>query len=213
MIILHGYNPTYRKWKRSIKKNELESLLLLHLIPTAFIKINICDLGFHVIGDKRLDGCDNKVQNSPHVKLLKSVIKYGEEHVLSHYLDSEYATFLRDQKYKYNYFNGEKIPRIMDDKQILLRVKSFINVYKSIRDNGYLTGAFKNRPICILEKPFWNTRYGSDLPNNLHETFIGHHRLASLYVLEYKYINAVLLNDVYGEAISMEKHYNFLRCK
>jgi hypothetical protein len=211
LINSRGYNKIYNKWKVVIDKNELESLLLLNIIPIKIIKINISELKFHITADEDSNLYNYAVQDSPHVKLLNKVAQRGEEYVFSHYMDLEYTFFLKNQKYKYNYFNGEVISRVMSEQQILSRIKSFIGVYNSIKTNGYLNPPFAKRPICILDQPFWNTRYGAHLPNSLKEVFIGHHRLASLCALGQESINVVLLRDVHGSTMTMNSHYNFLK--
>ena len=65
--------------------------------------------------------------------------------------------------------------------------------------------------LGILEKPFWNTRYGSQLQSsNNFEIFIGHHRAAALYVLGYRDIKVVLLRDDHGNSMTIENHFKFL---
>jgi len=214
LILKRGKQKLYSNWSKIIRNDEIESLLLLDIIPLDIVNVNTSKLNMHTIQDVAFiesKSVADLLADSPHVELLESYNTKKTEDFYSNCMNLPYCKQLASSDFKYNYYNGEVISRSLTESQIISRVKSFILLFESIKKNGYMKGEFANRIICILEKPFWNTRYGSQLQSsNNFEIFIGHHRAAALYVLGYRDIKVVLLRDDHGNSMTIENHFKFL---
>jgi len=93
---------------------------------------------------------DMSIKNSPHVELLNLIYKNGFD-----WKRIMKTRFVKIRRHRY----------VMGlDKWTKERIKEHIRqrwgIFESLRKKGYIHKKSKKRPVIILKKPFWQTRFG-----------------------------------------------------
>ena len=116
-----------------------------------------------------------KAQYNPErFHLWKSLHKGPEKEVLN-MLYSPHYRFLKNRKDKSYYQLQRFFGR--NNKWIKDKIKSFLNIFESIKNDGF------KESVMIVEKPLIKNKYNSG-----YEIFEGHHRIACCLVLGIKEI-------------------------
>lgn len=82
------------------------------------------------------------------------------------------------------------------DKRIFGDLKKFIALYNAIRKGGFKKKACKKHPICVLEKPFYETRFGKSESFYGPELWTGLHRCTICCDLSIKSVPCIWLEDI-----------------
>ncbi len=93
---------------------------------------------------------DMSLANSPHVELLRLIEGYGFNWDMI--FKSRFAR-IRQHRALCGLTQWDK-PKIKD------HIKQRWGIYKSILKKGFKTKLCKDKPVIVLKKPFWNTRFG-----------------------------------------------------
>ena len=134
---------------------------------------------------------DMSVPNSPHVELLRTIIKSG--------MDWE-----KLKKTRYVEERRLRFKLGMDrwtDEHIQEHIKVRWKIYRSMKKYGFKAEFYKTKhhsyPVRILGAPFWQSRFGFNAPW-LHgpEIWDGGGRSAAAYVLGWDSIKAIKCVDV-----------------
>jgi len=95
---------------------------------------------------------DMSLKNSPHVSLLKQIRSYGIDWELL-----EETRYWKERKHRYDI--GFKD---WDKRKIKTHIKRRWGIYKSLKKSGYRHKLRGEKPVIVLKKPFWKTRFGLD---------------------------------------------------
>ncbi len=172
-----------------MKKDEVKVISKLVDIP-------ICDLHtqyVHNVTPIELWNYDMSVLTSPHVELLRYIKKHG-----LNWKGIWKLRYVAERKNRY------KIGlTLWTDKHLRDHIIKRWEIYKSLKHRGYKPKLYRKkngeeRPVEILKKPFWETRFGFDA-EWLHglEVWDGMGRIASAIVLGWDTIPAVWVKDRY----------------
>ena len=77
----------------------------------------------------------------------------------------------------------------------LAKSMRFYDLYCEIRGNGFSEHKSKKSPICVLNEPFYHTRYVVSNGSRAPEIWNGVHRSAICYVLGIQKINCLWMRD------------------
>jgi hypothetical protein len=185
---------------RNYSKLDLEMVKLIK-VPICLIEVEISvDFEDELAEFFYKDGSiDRSICNSPHYNLLKLYEKNGLDWIVCNVKALQYYDFFMKMNLigeKTNLFDSSKKIKFNHTKDdILNKIRNFINLYNSIKKNGYLSGNNKGKYISILTKPLAVTRFNKRKTYESYGVFSGHHRLACLAVLGVDYADTLLLND------------------
>lgn len=183
----------------------------LYLKPIAIMPIKISDLKCAISLDlddvlkpffkKPNSQIDRSIINSPHLEFIEYYKNYGLRKLRKNFRELNYYKMLiaiNKIGYKTNYFNLQKIALHYNDKSIWKRMQSFIKLFKSIQQIGYLGGRYQGNYVSILEIPLVITRFDWDINYEPFEVFLGHHRAACLAALGFNAADVLVLKDTKG---------------
>lgn len=105
-----------------------------------------------VLSPLELWNYDLRLKNSPHVELLRIICAHGYDWNII--MKSRYA-----QERQRRFIMG--LER-WTDEYIREHVQRRWKIYKSLCKYGYSKKIEKDKPVVVLEKPFWKTRFGAD---------------------------------------------------
>lgn len=142
------------------------------------------------------------ISRSPHVKLLRTLVKYGFNK-----RKLKQTKYFQERRHRYSL----GMPKWTDSwifKHIQIRWK----IFKSLEKYGYNQKKCGNKPVIILEKPLIETRFDWD-PGFLNgfEVYDGFGRSSSAYVLDWKKLPAMLAVDNRPGAREFRKAYNKIK--
>ena len=95
---------------------------------------------------------DMSLKNSPHVDLLRVIKKVGFNWELL-----SMTRYWKERKHRYDI--GFKD---WDKKKIKTHIKRRWGIYKSLKKSGFRPKLRGDKPVIVLKKPFWKTRFGLD---------------------------------------------------
>lgn len=192
-----------------VSPSEANKWSALGLIPVQIIDVSIDQLFVQF----RSEWCFQKptknpksyeplpVKSSPLIAFLKQYQLIGKE-VLDdgNFLDSSFCKVWQMNDsigYRYDWYNyPNKIRKRFPLHVIKRKAILFIELYESIKNNGYCGKGYSRRMIAVLEEPFENTRFGFEHElNNGFEVWSGNHRAAVLASLGVKKIKVILFKD------------------
>lgn len=131
---------------------------------------------------------DLRLKNSPHVELLRIISGYGfdwDKIMKSRYVQERRRRFIMGME------------RWTDD-YIKEHVQRRWKIYKSLGKYGYRKKIEKDKPVVVLDKPFWRTRFG--LKKKFlkgKECWDGFGRLSAAYLVGLKEYPIVMAKDRY----------------
>lgn len=131
---------------------------------------------------------DMSLKNSPHVELLRLIIKYGWD-----WKKLSKSRYWKERKRRY--ICGVKR---WTEEYIKEHIKKRWKLYKSLKKRGFKKKRRGDRPIVVLKKPFWTTRFGlkEDWVKGW-ELWDGAGCCAAAYVLGWKTIPGVFAEDLF----------------
>lgn len=145
---------------------------------------------------------DMRLKNSPHVELIQLIMKYGWD------WDMIMKTrYVRERQHRY-VCGLDK----WTDEHIREHVEQRWKTYKSLRKYGYSKKREKGKPVIILKRSFWKSRFemkekwlkGLEIWN-------GSGRCAAAYCMGWNFYPAVLAKDKYPKTHKKGKFENKLR--
>lgn len=142
------------------------------------------------------------ISRSPHVKLLRTLIKYGFNK-----RKLKQTKYFQERRHRYSL----GMPK-WTDSWIFEHIKVRWNIFKSLEKNGYDNKKAKAKPIIILQKPIIETRFQWDsgfLKGP--EVYDGMGRSSSAYVLGWNRIPAMLAEDAHPGSMQFKKAYNKIK--
>jgi hypothetical protein len=159
---------------------------------------------------KREDGrVDRTILNSPHYRLLKAYDTQGMEWLRRNYRDTAYyqiySYYDRIGRKKNLYKDNAWIMVRYDDEGIWRKILRLIDLYQSVKREGYANSVYGKNRVSVLEVPFSVGRFGIEMSWEPYEIWGGHHRAASLAAAGKSEIEAVLIKDM--KAKFLPHHY------
>lgn len=142
------------------------------------------------------------ISRSPHVKLLRTLVKYG---------------FNKKKLRQTRYFQERRhrfslgMPK-WTDSWIYEHIKVRWRIFKSLEKNGYNKRKAKAKPIIVLDKPLIESRFNWEsgfLAGP--EIYDGMGRSSSAFVLGWKTLPAMLAVDAKPGAMEFDKAYNKIK--
>ena len=142
------------------------------------------------------------ISRSPHVKLLRTLVKYGFNK-----RKLKQTKYFQERRHRYSL----GMPKWVDS-WIYKHIQIRWNIFKSLEKNGYDNRKAKAKPIIILEKPIIETRFNWDSgflrgP----EIYDGFGRSSSAYVLGWEKIPGSLAVDAKPGHMEFKKAYNKIK--
>jgi len=95
---------------------------------------------------------DMSLGNSPHVELLDLIKEFG---LNWNVLEETRYWAEREHRYKIGFKDWDK-------KKIKTHIKRRWGIYRSLKKSGYRHKLRGDKPVIVLKKPFWKTRFGLD---------------------------------------------------
>ena len=142
------------------------------------------------------------ISKSPHVKLLRHLIKHG-----FNWRRLRNTKYVIERRHRF----GLGMTRWTDD-WIKQHVRVRWNIFKSLEKNGYDKKKAKARPIIVLEKPLIETRFSWDSGFlNGPEVYDGFGRSSSAFVLGWEKIPAVIARDAKPGTMEFSKGFNKIK--
>jgi len=137
-----------------------------------------------------------------HVKLLKTIIKYGmNKKVLKK------TKYWQERRHRYNIGMTR-----WTDSAVWEHIKRRWATYCSLKKHGYNKNKGDRKPILILKEPFWHTRFNWD-SGFLHgpEIWDGAGRVSSAIVLGWKTISGRFCEDAKPGTCEFDKGLNKIK--
>ena len=142
------------------------------------------------------------VFKSHHVSLLKTIIKHGMDkgRLKKH-------PYWQERRHRYN------IGMIRwTDGRVWEHIKHRWDTYRSLKKRGYDRKDGDRKPVLILKKPFWETRFNWDSGFlNGWEVWDGMGRVSSAVVLGWKTIPGRFCEDAKPGAMEFDKGLNKIK--
>ena len=93
---------------------------------------------------------DMFLKNSPHVELLRIIYKHGFkwERIMK-------SRFVQIRRHRY-IMGLDK----WTDKRIKEHIEQRWEIFKSLYKKGFIEKKSREKPVIVLKKPFWQTRFG-----------------------------------------------------
>jgi len=134
---------------------------------------------------------DLRLKNSPHVELIQLIMKYGFEWKMI-----MKTRYVRERRHRY-VCGLDK----WEDKHIKEHVIKRWKTYKSLQKYGYSKKKEKKKPVIVLQKPFWKSRFEVKEPwlKGL-EIWNGAGRCAAACCMGWDFYPAVLAEDRYPKS-------------
>lgn len=149
---------------------------------------DICCQYIPVLSPVEIWNYDLRLKNSPHVEILELIAQYGfdwKRIMLSRYVKERQRRFIMGMER-------------WTDAYIKEHVNRRWKIYKSLSKYSYKKKLEKDKPVVVLDKPFWQTRF------SVKEKFLkgkecwdGMGRLSSAYLLGMKEYPIVMAKDKY----------------
>jgi hypothetical protein len=153
----------------------------------------------HIIGYRR---DPMHISRSPHVKLLRTMVKYGFNK-----RKLKQTKYFQERRHRY----ALGMPR-WTDSWIFEHIKVRWRIFKSLEKNGYDKRKAKSRPVIVLAKPLIETRFNwSSGFLSGPEIYDGFGRSSSAFVLGIKTIPGVLAIDNKPGACEFSKGYDKIK--
>ena len=139
-----------------------------------------------VVTPIRLWNFDMLLKNSPHVEVARSFQDNGFD--MDHLLTTRYVQERIRRR--------ELGMRRWSDKKIREHLKTRYKTFKSLKKFGYQESKHGDRPIMVLEQPFWRTRFGAcNYWLQGREIYNGAGRCMAAYVLGWETIPVMMCED------------------
>jgi len=127
------------------------------------------------------------LRTSPHVQMMEVFRDHGFDwNILKQ------CSYVAERKYRRTGLGRKRWTNAYIKERVRVRYK----IFKSIKKRG-----FKHQrecPVTVLEKPFWETRFGTKLPGiQGPEIQNGAGRCSAAYVLGYTHVPAVMVRDAH----------------
>jgi len=152
-------------------------------------KAKIADLNYRyipVVCPIELWNNDMSVINSPHVELMRLLLKYGKD-----WGKIKNCRYVAERQHRYDIgmtrWTKEYIKHHVFEKRY--------KILKSIKKHGFKSKFYGDRPVKILREPFWRTRFGLDIKG--FEIWDGGGRTAASYALGKTEIKVHWYEDAY----------------
>jgi len=130
---------------------------------------------------------DMSLKNSPHVELMRIFKHCGND-----WSRIQHTRYVQERRRR-----GE-IGLNWDEKRLKIHLSRRHNVLKSIRSKGFKKDMRGEKPVRILEKPIWKTRFNLEEPwLKGYEIWDGGGVCSALYALRYKTVKAIIVEDRY----------------
>ena len=195
------------RWRKYLPIQDLIILKRLGLEPIGVIEVLVQSLFLQHHIDRPIefllrseDGkIDRSILNSPHYKLLKIYETHGIDWLRKNFRDTGYyqiyAYYNRIGKKRNLYKKDGWLPVQYEDEGIWLKILNFIDIYERVKKEGYLSSAYKDKRISVLEVPFSVGRFGAEIDWEPYEIWGGHHRAAAIAATGREKIEAILIKD------------------
>jgi len=132
---------------------------------------------------------DMSLKNSPHVELLENIEVCGG--FLWELLSATRYWKEREHRYQIGFKDWDK-------KKIKTHIKRRWGIYRSLKKSGYRHKLRGDKPVIVLKKPFWKTRFGLEYDwlkgDELHD---GGGMCSAAYYLGYETIPGYYAKDKY----------------
>jgi len=142
------------------------------------------------------------VFKSHHVSLLKTIIKHG--------LDKKRlmkTPYWKERQHRYNIGMTR-----WTNKKIWEHINDRWQTYRSLKKHGYDKKLGDRKPVLVLKKPFWETRFNWDSGFlNGYEVWDGMGRVSSAVVLGWKTIPGRFCEDMKPGACEFDKGLNKIK--
>jgi len=142
------------------------------------------------------------ISRSPHVKLLRTLIKHGFNK-----RKLKQTKYFQERRHRY----ALGMPK-WTDSWIYAHIKVRWNIFKSLEKRGYDKRKAKSKPIIVLEKPLIETRFNWESGFlSGPEIWDGMGRSSAAYVLGWKTLPAMLASDAKPGAMEFDKGFNKIK--
>jgi hypothetical protein len=166
---------------------------LVEPINNKLVKIKLVDLHYQyipVVTPERMWNNDMSLSISPHVELLTLLNRMKKPNVWVWQTIQNTRYYLeRLRRFEIGLTNWT-------EQHIREHIMKRWMTFCSLRKYGFRKDLYKDRPIRVLEKPFWKTRFGNtpDWVKGM-EIWDGGGRCAAAFVLEWDTINVQMVRD------------------
>lgn len=134
------------------KHPDLEISSELVDIPVKKLHIRFIPVVTPIFYWKTDEGYDMSLEESPHVGLLRVIKEKGFDWDI---LQETRYWFERAYRYNIGFKDWDK-------KKIKNHIRRRWGIYKSLKKSGYRHKLRGDKPVIVLKKPFWKTRFGLD---------------------------------------------------
>ena len=145
-----------------------------------------------------------RIDKTHHVTLLRHIIKHGLD-----WKKLKKLTYVKERRHRYDIGI-----RVWTDSKVREHIKRRWDTYQSLKRKGWSKKLSKVKPICVLKKPFIETRYNWESGFlKGYEVFDGFGRSSAAFVLGWKEIPVQFVEDAKPGACEFRKGFDKIKRK